>query len=1508
MNNFICNKASTILSEKTGEKIYIRHFTLLQDHTLEVDSVFAASPNGDTLGLIPHLAFDMNLHSLLYSSFNPKYLRVDNATIKIVRDSNEVFNFQYFIDAFASEKTDTTSSGMAIDLSGAIVSINNSYVLYHDQSLEMKTENHIGTISIAAGRIDLDRVFFGIEKLAISETMSDFRLDDLYLDGNLKDIEGENVRVDVEHNSYVGNDFRFNIPFFKLNLDTANYQIDSLYLLAQESGYDDGDLIAKAQVSPFRWKEYATDTIRLDAYWKKDKSIDVKELLVSYGKNEVKANAFVSFLSDSIFFENPLLAEKIQLQLQTKVEPKFVMEMANFQNEYLSKIDLLEAGIQVQSEKGNHQIDSLNVWVNHSANLKLNGKIKAENYDWESYYLQLKNLAFSAQEKDLRIFLEESVPLPSRMGLTLTDLDGYPMDFATQFNAKADSTLFYGNVNFNTDSVILNAQSKQLTLKWLLGDTTKFSVAQIKVNGKAYKPLVPDSLRLNAKAEIYDLVYDRYSLDTLVAEVRGKLDDMNAFVFTKGKGVDLIADAHYKQTDSTSMHLDADLSINEFDSHACLQQEDTLFLKGDFTVIITKDSDSIRAAFDINQLFVCYNGNGQDIKSTTAYFNLFPQSSDVILDGEYVTAHLNASLPYDSIAYYGESVYNKIWHSDTVDVAGDSISFKLKFKQINSLAASFSSAIDSLELDSFYVAYQGDPDSLTVLLSMPYFKRSSVQIFNAEVKAYSTDSLVEYSFDIADVFIGDSLKTSQLALEGRIGKEMASLNFKNTDKNNKIRYNIGGQYIDKNIKLNPLFLLNYIEWEALQENDNKRVVLAHKNEKIVFDTDTALSMAFVEAKSHHVFPVDTPSSTIGGDLGYNFDKRKYWVDLDFSENTFISADAGQFFVNAKGELGEKHFAELKYKNKKSLLRAYVELLYKADTISSYNGRVLLDHFYPSDFETLYESYAKNVEGYISGDIKIKNKEALLPDATGYLQFNDMAVFIPVVANKYLIPGGRIEVENEKLAFNHLEITDSLGNPAKLNGYVFLDRQKKEAFDLRLTMDDFYAVNSTRESPLDYYGKALISSNIHLTGNYEIPKLDVDFNILEGTDLYYRVPQNVISVNSGYDNVVQFVDFNDTTVVKEQEIDTTKIAFYGIDLTSKIKIYEKTKLNILIDPISGDKLDIEGGGKLMIRAKPNQRPEMKGKLTVNSGQYKMTFYGIASRRLNLSQGSDITWTGDIENPRLNLEAEYEVETSPYPLVSAEVQGTASEVLYKESKKFLLKIFFKGTLEEPKMSFAIAYIDKDNAPRMLVEQKIREINSRTELMNQQVFSLLLFNSFSSPDSRTSGGGGVNPFSNLSQMLSSQLNKVSKKYIKDVDINWDIGTGQKTNAAGQEYQQSNVGVSVKKQLFSDRITLEVGGGVEYSANNSQSQSGSDYVRNASVDISLTEDGRLRLQFYTKNDRSYLGEKIIDNGVSIIYNKDYETIDQLLKPIDSKKKVENKDEQDEEEIIEEEKGGKKK
>lgn len=1504
VNAFFCEKASSILTEKTGKEVYIKRFYLLQDHTLEVDTIFAESGSGDTLAMIPHLEFEMNLHALLYSSFNPEYLRINNATVKIVRDSNEVFNFQYFIDAFASDNTDTTSSGMGVDLSGAIVSLNNSYVLYQDKSTDMRTENHIGTISIAAARIDLDRLFFGVEKFGISETKSDFQLEDLYMDGNLEDIEAENVRIDVDHNSYTGNAFRFNIPFFKLNLDTAEYQIDSLYLLAQESGYDDGDLLAKAQIAPLKWREYATDTIRLDTYWKKDESIDLNELLVAKGENKVEAKGLVAFLSDSMFFENPLQAEKIELQLQANVEPQFVMEMGDFQNEYLQKIHSLQAGLKLQSEKGKHQIDSLNLWVNHSANLKLNGKIKAEDYNWENYFLQLNNLSFSAKKKDLRIFLEENVPLPSDVGLTLSEVEGYPMDFATQFSVKADSTILLGEVDFNKDSVLLDAKSKRLTLKWLLGDTTAFSVAQIKLKGKAYKPLAPDSLKLNAKAELYDVVYDKYSLDTLVTKVNGALDNLDAYIFSKGKGIDLSGDVHYEQTDSTSMHVGADLNINEFDSHACMQQNDTLLLSGTFSAILTKDSDSLRGAFDINELFVCYNGNGQDIKSTTVFLNLFPQSSDVIVGGEYISAHLKASLPYDSILTYGQNVYNKIWHSDTVDVAGDSISFKLKFKQINSLAASFSDAIDSLELDSFYVAYQGDPDSLTVSLSMPYFKSSSIQVFKAEVKASSTDSLVLYNFNIADIFIGDSLKTSKLALEGRIGKEMASLDFKNTDKDNEVRYNIGGQYLENRIRLNDLFLLNYIEWKAIQENANKRIVLAHEKEKIIFDTDTALSMAFEEAKSHHVFPVDTPSSTIGGDLGYNFDKRKYWVDLNFSENTFMSAAAGDFYVKAVGELGEKHFAEVKYKNKKSLLRAYIEMFYQEDTITSYNGRVLLDHFYPSDFEVMYEDYAKNVEGFISGDVKIKNNEELLPNATGYLQFNKIEVFIPQISNKFLIPTGKIEVKDEKLTFNQLEVTDTLGNPAKLNGYVLLDTDVKEAFDLKLTMDDFYAINSTRESPLDYYGKLLVSSKILLTGNYEIPKLDVEFNVLEGTDLYYRVPQNVVSVNSGYDNVVQFVDFSDTTEVEEQKVDTSKVTFYGVDLKSKVKIYDKTKLNVLIDPISGDRLDIEGGGKLNIRALPNQAPRMNGKLVINKGQYKMTFYGIASRRLSLSQGSDLTWSGDIENPRLNLEAQYEVNTSPYPLVSGEVEGTGSEMLYKESKDFLLKIFFRGTLESPKMSFEIVYTDDDNSPKMLVEQKLREINSRTELMNQQVFSLLLFNSFSSPDSRTNTGGGVNPFSNLSQMLSSQLNKMSKKYIKDVDINWDIGTGKKTNAIGEEYQQSNVGVSVKKQLFSDRITLEVGGGVEYTSDNSQGESGSDYVRNASVDISLTEDGRFRLQFYTKNDRSYLGEKIIDNGVSLIYGKDYETINQLFKPIDSRTKEENQEEKDvEEEIREEEK-----
>ena len=54
----------------------------------------------------------------------------------------------------------------------------------------------------------------------------------------------------------------------------------------------------------------------------------------------------------------------------------------------------------------------------------------------------------------------------------------------------------------------------------------------------------------------------------------------------------------------------------------------------------------------------------------------------------------------------------------------------------------------------------------------------------------------------------------------------------------------------------------------------------------------------------------------------------------------------------------------------------------------------------------------------------------------------------------------------------------------------------------------------------------------------------------------------------------------------------------------------------------------------------------------------------------------------------------------------------------------------------------------------------------------------------------------------------------------------------------------------------------------------------KNLPINISITEDGEFRLQFYSQNDNTYLGEQIVDSGVSLIYRKDYERFLDMFKP----------------------------
>jgi translocation and assembly module TamB len=124
----------------------------------------------------------------------------------------------------------------------------------------------------------------------------------------------------------------------------------------------------------------------------------------------------------------------------------------------------------------------------------------------------------------------------------------------------------------------------------------------------------------------------------------------------------------------------------------------------------------------------------------------------------------------------------------------------------------------------------------------------------------------------------------------------------------------------------------------------------------------------------------------------------------------------------------------------------------------------------------------------------------------------------------------------------------------------------------------------------------------------------------------------------------------------------------------------------------------------------------------------------------------------------------------------------------------------------------------------------------------------------------------------MLSQQLNQWSSKVLPGVDLNFDIQSYNQFET-GQAEGRTQVDIGLKKQLFNERLSVQVGGSLEVEGVKAKQNSASDIASDVVLEYKLTEDGRYRLKGFRQNQyESDIDGQFVETGAGIIYVRDFD------------------------------------
>ncbi len=500
------------------------------------------------------------------------------------------------------------------------------------------------------------------------------------------------------------------------------------------------------------------------------------------------------------------------------------------------------------------------------------------------------------------------------------------------------------------------------------------------------------------------------------------------------------------------------------------------------------------------------------------------------------------------------------------------------------------------------------------------------------------------------------------------------------------------------------------------------------------------------------------------------------------------------------------------------------------------------------------------DGTVSGSLRVSGSLDA-PEFAGSIELNDVHVSPRRLGTRFGIQADSLEIAGRSLSIEGLALIDESQNSMSLSGSIELALSPEDIrYDLRLEAEDFTLLETEAAANPELYGTVVMSAGMSLTGNIGDPVLEGSVSISSGTDVTVVLPRAGLQQGRG-EGVVRF----EGDLVDELLQTETEPLIQGISLTGSLSIASDAHLNLVIDPRTGDRLQIRGGGDFSLGVERSGAIDLAGVFTVEEGSYELQFLGLVERSFDIVPGGSITWSGDFEDAELDLAARYTTRTSPAPILA-----DTEEAVPAGNLPVLVVLDLAGTLIEPEISLSLDMPeDEQNALGGRPYTAIQNINLQESQRNTQAFALVVLNQFFRSDIAaldetavfTSGARG-----SLSELLTTQLNVLSQQVLPGLDLAFDIDSFEEATEEGAA-GRTEVQIQLSQQLFDDRVVVRFGGQFDVE----QTTEAADVGTDASVEYALTEDGQFRIRAFFERSPGADDEGTV-TGLSFVFGRDFD------------------------------------
>jgi len=1528
VQNFARSKAETYLSRKLKVPVRIGHLDITFFRSITLKDIYIPDPRKDTLLAAGEVHVRLRMLGLLHNQLDVQEIDLKDITANILRRSpaDTTFNYQFIIDAFTNPHPgppDTTqSSPFQVGVNKLV--LDNIHFVYADTLTGNTAVLVIGHSKTDMRTLDLRKQLYTVADASFQGTSYLYRNSKtkMVTSGSFKTLSAE--RLDLDWNRLI---FRAHT----LGLDSTNFAFDDNTKKRQKKGMDYFHLLANNITLAGEDLSYSPDSLsgnltkgeltersgfRLDQlqthFFYSDHKTVLDGLLLRTPGSLLQRSAQLRYDSIGGITTHPARTF-ITLDLpNSHVQLKDILVFAPFlatQPVFRNPNDTWQINTEIRGTLDALTIQTIQFTGIKDIKVDLAGHI-LHPMDSRRFSADLMVRNLSGSRAALLALVPKNT-LPSNIAIP-AHFDLHGRLGGSMDNLISDLTLntTSGNIklkgtasNFRSTTGArydLGVQAKALQLGTILKDTAQWGAVTADLHIKGTGLDLP-SANTSFSGNIKSATYKRYTYQNLLLD--GNIAHQQAVLHSSINNTAV----HFELQASADLAskfpaLKLDWNIDTVDLHALHLLPDTLQVKGHLVAdFASTNPDSLQGHLSITGLDVL-QGRQHIATDSIAFLatrqediqdiQLHTEMADIDWKGRYKLTETATALEHTLNRYYQLKNFK-----DTAFTAQDwTLDLHLR---PSPLVLTLLPSLRGSDTVGARVSFNSDRDDLHLGLKAPRIVYGTQFFHNIEVNSGTTDSSLRYAVTMSDGH-GSGILLYKTTLYGDVHDNDLSTTLLLKDAKGNPRFRLAGDLDQPENRLRFRFkpdslLLNYDPWQVARDNfilyDSTGLVvhnftIHNGNDSLSLNSKgtaaaAPLDVHFGNFRLSTISRLANQDSVIAdGILVGNAEVRNVTTNPVFTSDLVVHNLS--YKIDTLGDL------TLKVDNKKeNAFSADIGLKGKNNDISItgdyYTGESKMDlaldlrRINLSAFSHSAAGIVDSMRGYLMGKFTIKGTFDK-PNVRGNLYF-DSSVITPTVSGEALdVSKDRIAFDEDGFNFSEFTLRDSAGNKLILDGNVFTKDYHSFGFDISLNAQNFRMVNAPESSTRTFYGQLNIDAAINLEGKMDAPKVDGAIRVNKRTNFYYVLPGDDPEVSDRL-GVVRFVNHHtgDTLVDKKALALHRNKEIKGFDVSLNLLSDTSATLNMVIDPRSGDALNVRGRSNLVFQLEKSGKMDLTGSYEVTGGFYTLSF-NLLKRKFAIDRNSIITWTGDPYTATISLNASYTAQTPSIDLVSNEISNLSStdRNKYRQKLPFLVTLKMEGELMKPSIKFDITLPSNVLSLWPDVDLRLTQLRNQQSEMNKQVFALLLLGRFVGEDPLASGAGGSTvgnlAFSSASQILTSQMDQLAASLIKGVDIHFDLNS-QQDWTTGQKIDYTELDVTVSKQLMDERLRVSVGSNFDVVGTGAPNQAASNLAGNVGVDYKLSRDGRYILRAYRQNQyQAVLLGQVVESGVGFVFTFDYD------------------------------------